>query len=111
VVLKYGHSHPRLSLRGRFAIPAEKIIIYGQSIGSVPSVDLASKVLCAGVVLHSPLASGVRVLKPLSTCNLCCDPFRNIRKIGRVRSPLLLIHGEQVCPCLSALRVMFGRTS
>ena len=61
----------------------------------MPTVDLASRELCAGVVLHSPLASGLRVIRPSTTCNLWCDPFPSIKKIGRVRSPVLFIHGEQ----------------
>ena len=81
---------------GRFGIAADRIILYGQSIGTVPTVDLASRELCAGVVLHSPLASGLRVIRPSTTCNLWCDPFPSIKKIGRVRSPVLFIHGEQV---------------
>ena len=81
----------------RFCIPADKIIIYGQSIGTVPSVDLATKVPCAGVVLHSPLASGLRVLRPSTTCTLCCDPFPSINKIQHIKAPILLIHGEKAC--------------
>lgn len=42
-----------------FGVPRAKIILYGQSIGTVPTVDYASKHGdLAGVVLHSPLASG-----------------------------------------------------
>lgn len=81
-------------LISRFGITADKILIYGQSIGTVPSVDLASRVQCAGVILHSPLASGLRVLRPHTSCNLWCDPFPSIKKIRHVRSPVLFIHGE-----------------
>jgi len=48
----------------RYSISAERVILYGQSIGTVPTVDLASRVKVAGVVLHSPLTSGVRVAFP-----------------------------------------------
>ena len=90
----------------RFGIAADRIILYGQSIGTVPTVDLASRVVCAGVVLHSPLASGLRVLRPTTTCNLCCDPFPSITKIGRVQSPVLFIHGERVRFCMQISRVI-----
>ena len=45
-------------------MPADKIILYGQSIGTVPSVDLASREIVAALILHSPLMSGMRVAFP-----------------------------------------------
>lgn len=52
------------SLSDRFNLRPERIILYGQSIGTVPTVDLASRVQPGGVILHSPLTSGVRVAFP-----------------------------------------------
>ena len=41
----------------------EDIILYGQSVGSGPTCDLASqRPHLRGVILHSPILSGVRVL-------------------------------------------------
>ena len=51
-------------LTERYGVSTEQIVLYGQSIGTVPTVDLASRVKVAGVVLHSPLTSGVRVAFP-----------------------------------------------
>jgi len=51
-------------LTERYGVAVEQIVLYGQSIGTVPTVDLASRVKVAGVVLHSPLTSGVRVAFP-----------------------------------------------
>ena len=79
----------------RFGVSANDIILYGQSIGSVPTIDLAAKYHTAGVILHSPLLSGWRVLFPTSERYVCCDPFRNIDKIDRVHSPVLVIHGRE----------------
>ena len=42
--------------------------------GTVPTVDLASKYDCAGVVLHAPLMSGMRVAFNTSR-TWCCDAF------------------------------------
>ncbi len=40
-------------------IPPSKIVLFGQSVGSGPTVDLAAKMPnLAGVVLHTPLLSG-----------------------------------------------------
>lgn len=51
-------------LNEKYHIPPEQVILYGQSIGTVPSVDLASsdKYNVAALILHSPLMSGVNLL-------------------------------------------------
>ncbi|KAL3072650.1 hypothetical protein niasHS_017624 [Heterodera schachtii] len=82
------------SLESRYQIPPEQVILYGQSIGTVPSVDLAScNPRIAGLVLHSPLLSGMRVAFPATQRTWCCDAFPSIEKIPRVRCPTLVIHG------------------
>mmetsp|Transcript_120575 Transcript_120575/g.336431 ORF Transcript_120575/g.336431 Transcript_120575/m.336431 type:complete len:340 (-) Transcript_120575:117-1136(-) len=73
-------------------IPDEQIVCYGQSIGSVPSVDLASKASIGGVILHSALKSGLGVIHDVST-TYWFDVFQNAAKIRRVRSPVFVFHG------------------
>ncbi|TRZ02179.1 hypothetical protein DNTS_016297 [Danionella cerebrum] len=68
------------ALRSRYGISPENIILYGQSIGTVPTVDLASRYECAAVILHSPLTSGMRVA---------------IEKVSKITSPVLIIHGTE----------------
>lgn len=80
-------------LKSEFGVPKEKIILYGQSIGTVPSVDLASREDLAALVLHSPLMSGMRVAFPGTTTTWCCDAFPSIEKVPRVKCPTLVIHG------------------
>ena len=78
------------------AIPMHKIVLYGQSIGSGPTIDLAAdEGGLAGVVVHSGLTSGLRVIQPQSQLQQTSmfDIFPNIDKIGSVRSPVLFIHG------------------
>ena len=62
-------------VRSRYGISPENIVLYGQSIGTVPTVDLASKYECAAVILHSPLTSGMRVAFPDTKRTWCCDAF------------------------------------
>lgn len=59
----------------RYGIRPENVIVYGQSIGTVPSVDLASRYESAAVVLHSPLMSGMRVAFPDTKKTYCFDAF------------------------------------
>eukprot|EP00042_Codosiga_hollandica_P037725 m.300566 g.300566 ORF g.300566 m.300566 type:complete len:322 (+) comp55212_c2_seq3:427-1392(+) len=105
----YGHStgHPREAniyadiravwdfLQSRFGVPADRVILYGQSIGTAATIDLASRVQAAGVVLHSPIASGIRVVFPNTKINWCCDPFPGLKKMKRVACPVFFLHGEK----------------
>ncbi|CAJ0932628.1 unnamed protein product [Ranitomeya imitator] len=79
----------------RYGVSPENIILYGQSIGTVPTVDLASRYECAAVILHSPLMSGLRVAFPDTRKTYCFDAFPSIDKISKVTSPVLIIHGTE----------------
>lgn len=71
----------------------ENIILYGQSIGTVPTVDLATRFEVGAVILHSPLMSGMRVAFPNTKRTWFFDVFPSIDKVSKVQSPVLVIHG------------------
>lgn len=79
-------------------IPAKQILVYGRSIGSGPSVDLASRQPVGGLILESPFLSISRFLANFNIFPF--DKFPNLAKIKQVRSPLLVMHGrkDQVIP-------------
>lgn len=53
-------------LKEKYGVKDEQLILYGQSVGSGPTIDLASRLPnLRGVVLHSPILSGLRVLYPV----------------------------------------------
>lgn len=53
-------------LTENFGAKEEEIVLYGQSVGSGPTVDLASRLpQLRAVVLHSPILSGLRVMYPV----------------------------------------------
>nr|XP_055112936.1 alpha/beta hydrolase domain-containing protein 17A-like [Symphalangus syndactylus] len=85
----------RQALRTEYGISPDSIILYGQSIGTVPTVDLASRYECAAVVLHSPLTSRMRVAFPHTKKTYCFDAFPNIEKVSKITSPVLIIHGTE----------------
>ena len=69
-------------------------------VGSGPSVRLAARHPVRALVLHAPIASGIRVLAPNWTnlCSpvntfYCCDLFPNYRVASRVTCRPLLMHG------------------
>jgi len=74
--------------------PAEQIILYGQSVGSGPTCFLGSKYEVAGVILHSPFLSGMRVLTE-SRALACLDIFPNINRIQKLKCPAMIIHGKE----------------
>uniref|UniRef100_A0A8D8ZI61 palmitoyl-protein hydrolase n=1 Tax=Cacopsylla melanoneura TaxID=428564 RepID=A0A8D8ZI61_9HEMI len=83
------------TLRTRYGISPENIILYGQSIGTVPTIDLASRYQVGAVILHSPLMSGMRVAFPKTKRTWFFDVFPSIDKVPKVTSPVLVIHGTE----------------
>lgn len=79
-------------MRRNLKIPRNKIIAYGRSLGSAPSVHIAVQNEILGVVLQSPLASIYRVKFRLKR-TMPYDTFCNIDKVHMIKSPILFIHG------------------
>jgi len=73
------------------------IMLYGQSVGSGPTVYLAAVTEgIAGLILHSALASGMRVLNPnWKWWPAWLDVYPNTQLLPKVKSPVLIIHGVE----------------
>ncbi|CAD8138905.1 unnamed protein product [Paramecium octaurelia] len=69
------------------------IIIYGYSIGSGPSTNLASRHDVGGLIIHSGLSSGLRVIDPTIDHTSYNDIFPNLDYIVDVTAPVYLLHG------------------
>lgn len=53
-------------LEEKYGVQEEDVILYGQSVGSGPTLDLATRLpKLRAVILHSPILSGLRVLYPV----------------------------------------------
>ncbi|XP_021763587.1 protein ABHD17B-like [Chenopodium quinoa] len=88
-------------LKEQYGVKDEQLILYGQSVGSGPTVDLAARTPnLRGVVLHSPILSGVRVLYPVKR-TYWFDIYKNVDKMAQVNCPVLVIHGtaDEVVDC------------
>ncbi|TMW92445.1 hypothetical protein EJD97_013027 [Solanum chilense] len=82
-------------LQTEYGISQEDLILYGQSVGSGPTLHLAAKLpRLRGVVLHSGILSGLRVLCH-ANFTFCFDIYKNLNKIQKVKSPVLVIHGTE----------------
>lgn len=76
--------------------PLSHIILLGKSLGSAPSIDLASRHRVQGLILVSPLASGARVVMPASENPFLDSMFcNNIGKISNVKSAVFIMHGDE----------------
>lgn len=82
-------------MREKLSIEKEKIIVMGHSIGSFPSVHIAEhKPSIAGMILISPIASGKKYTNDKVNDYNGVDLFNNVRKIKKVKCPMLLIHAK-----------------
>ncbi len=79
-------------LTGPLAVPPERILLLGRSVGGGPSVDLASRKPVGGLILEGAFTSAFRI--PLRVRLLPWDKFDNLAKLPRVRCPVLVIHGQ-----------------
>lgn len=89
-------------------VPASQIVLYGRSVGSGPSVDLASREPVGGMILESPFISTFRVITHLPI--LPWDRFNNLAKLKSVRCSVLIMHGtrDRVIPYYHS-QVLFTR--
>lgn len=78
---------------------AANLIGYGESLGTGVVLKLAAEAPLAAIILEAPylstatVAQGVYPFVPVSL--LMLDQFRSSEIIGRVRAPLLFLHGER----------------
>lgn len=74
-----------------------KIFLYGESLGTGVAVEMGTEFHVAGVILEGPYSSALEIAQyrypyfPVSF--LMHDPLDSVSKIGRMLSPLLIVHG------------------
>lgn len=83
------YDHLRLVL----GTPAERIVIWGYSLGSGSAVHLAAKRHVRALILDAPFTSVFRVAIPRRI--LPFDRFDNLALMSRVQSPVFIAHGER----------------
>lgn len=86
----------------------KNIVLYGSSIGTGPSVELAynlshqtPSIQLKGLILQSPYTSIISVVsEKLASLLFFFDMFRNVDKIHKVNCPTLIFHGtdDEIIP-------------
>lgn len=74
-------------------VAPDRLILHGRSLGSGPTLVLATRHDAAGVVLESAFVSVIRVITRVRL--LPFDHYSNLERVRRLRQPLLVIHGER----------------
>lgn len=85
------------------------VVVYGESLGTGVAVQMAVERRVAGVVLEAPYTSvpdiGAMRFPWAPVRLLMRDRFDSLAKIGRIRAPLLIVHGERD----RTIPIRFGR--
>lgn len=80
--------------------PAARVVLYGQSLGTVVATDLASRRRCGALILESGVSSASSVASqklwwlPTWLHFIGKNRFESARKLKSVKVPVLITHGE-----------------
>lgn len=82
----------------QLGIPANDIVIFGESLGTSVATQLAARQESLALVLVAPMESVLHVAQSqypyIPVKWLLKDPFRTDLHIGKVDEPLLIVHGS-----------------
>ncbi|CAD8114408.1 unnamed protein product [Paramecium primaurelia] len=73
----------------------EYIFLWGYSIGSYPTVEVATQFQLSGIILQAPLASLGRIIDNRNSFYSEHDKFSNQSIINKVTAPILIFHGTK----------------
>src|SRR4051794_32550336 len=79
-------------------VPAARLVLYGESLGSGVAVRLATERRVAGLILDAPFTSAADVAGHhywYLPVWLLRDQYRSIDRIHELKVPLLVIHGDR----------------
>lgn len=98
-------------------IPLGRIMLFGESLGTGVSTQMASEYPVAGLILQaaytSVAARAAEIYFYIPVQLLIRDRFDSLAKIGRVKAPLLMFHGEldQTIPAKHARTLLAAAVS
>lgn len=105
----YADGRAALDFLAARRVPAARIVLYGESLGTGVAVQMAFERRVGAVVLESPFTSavdlGAEIYPFLPVRLLARDRFDSVSKIAAIGAPLLLLHGEAD----GVIPVRFGR--
>lgn len=78
-------------MRSKLGVPADRIVLFGYSLGAGSAVELARHQPAAGLVVQGAFVSAYRVMTTFPV--FPGDKFANITKLPELKLPVLVIHG------------------
>ncbi len=95
----YEDARANLAFLAAQNVRPEHTVLLGESLGTAVAIQMATELPILALILEAPLASvlhSARARYPLFAFDfLVRDKFNSVAKIGKVKVPLLLIHGEK----------------
>lgn len=80
-------------------VKKDKIILYGESLGTGVAVELAQENKYNCIILESPftsIANAAKIYYPYLPINLLLkDRYDSLNKIDKIKTPVLIMHGKQ----------------
>lgn len=86
-------------LRDTLAVPPDRIVVFGHSLGSAVAVELVSRVPAAGLVLDGALTSVVeraQEMFPYAPVRwVAASRYSSIERVGQLTLPKLFLHAQE----------------
>ena len=80
-------------------IPIQKLVFYGESLGTGVAVELAQNKAIAALVLEAPFTSLLEIAKHhfpfFPTTLILKDKYTSVSKVGNLKTHLLVLHGRK----------------
>lgn len=95
----YADGRAALDFLVREGVSGQRVVLYGESLGSGIAVQLATERRVGAVILEAPFTSipdAAAIHYPwLPVRGLIKDRYDSLSRIADIRAPLLIVHGEQ----------------
>jgi fermentation-respiration switch protein FrsA (DUF1100 family) len=90
-------------------VPASRLVLYGESLGCAPAIELATRVPAAGLIVDSAFTSVAdmsRRVLPWFPVRLLSLRFDNLSRLPRVTIPTLFLHSpkDDIIPYVMAMK-------
>lgn len=95
----YSDARAALDFLTQQCVSDKRVVLYGESLGTGVAVQMAIERECATLVLEAPYTSVAAVAQSrywmFPVRRLVRDKFDSLSKIGRIRCPVFVMHGER----------------